>query len=66
VPPDRRLFELWHYGAKRCRVSPREAPAPFAVVISDGEASEQRTFDDHETAIAYAVEQLRLATTTHS
>ena len=57
------MFELWHYGSKRCRMTPRDGQPPFAVTIHDGTAlASQRTFDDHEEAITYAVDELRRAT----
>ena len=61
---ERRLFELWHYGTKRCRMTPREGQRPFMVTVHDGEKlAVERAFEDHDSACAYAVEQLRLATT---
>ena len=61
--PERRLFELWHYGGKRCRMTPRDGQPPFSVTIHDGDVlASQRAFDDHDAAIAYAVDELRRAT----
>ena len=61
---ERRLFELWHYGTARCRMTPRDGERPFIVTIEDGETMRvQRAFESHDEACQYAVEQLRLATT---
>ena len=57
------LFELWHYGTKRCRMTPRDGQQPFIVTIHEAEKlMVEHTFDDHDSACAYAIEQLRLAT----
>ena len=61
--PDRRVFELWHFGATRCRMTPREGGPPFRVTIYEGDrVASHQTFDDHDEAITFAVEQLRIAT----
>ena len=60
---ERRLFELWHYGTKRCRMTPRDGQRPFIVAIHDGESViVERAFEDHDEACTYAIEQLHLAT----
>jgi hypothetical protein len=60
---ERRLFELWHYGTKRCRMTPRDGQRPFMVMVHDAEGPMvERAFEDHDSACAYAIEQLRLAT----
>ena len=64
-PPDSepRLFELWHYGTKRCRMTPRDGQPPFTVVIHDGERQVlERTFGHHDEAVSWAVEELRNTT----
>jgi hypothetical protein len=57
------LFELWHVAGTRCLMTPRDGQRPFTVAIRDGDRLVSlRAFDDHDTAIAFAVEALRLAT----
>jgi len=61
--PDRRVFELWHFGTKRCRMTPRDGGPPFTVTIYDGDrVASDESFNDHDEAISYAVDQLRIAT----
>ena len=57
-------FELWHFGSARCLMSPRDGQAPFTVTVRDGDRLVSlRAFDDQGSAIAFAVEALRVATT---
>jgi hypothetical protein len=58
------LFQLWHFGTKRCVMTPREGPPPFTVGVHDGDALLSQTiFEHHNDAVAFAVEALRAATT---
>jgi hypothetical protein len=44
-------------------MTPREGGPPFTVTVHDGDSiASHQTFDDHDEAIAYAVDQLRIAT----
>jgi hypothetical protein len=54
--------ELWHYGTKRCLMTPAGGNPPFSVALYDGDTLLSRfAFDSYEQAIAFAVEALRIA-----
>src|SRR4051794_36321798 len=50
------VMNLWQYGTKSCRLSSPSDPAPYWVVVTDGDRPfTQRSFDTYDAAIAYAV-----------
>lgn len=62
---DLALLQLWQIGTKTCRLTSATQPAPYWVVLHDGDNRvSQRTFDNHDDATAYAVEELSRATGT--
>jgi hypothetical protein len=57
------LFLFWRYGSLVCRISLTTEPAPYWVVVYDGNAGvQQRSFPTHDEATQYAIEQLRRVT----
>jgi hypothetical protein len=62
MTPDSDLFKLWHFGAKRCLMTPRDGNRPFTVSLYDGDRlTYQRIFEHHDAAVAFAVGALRVA-----
>ena len=60
---DPALVELWHHGASRCLMTITTADLPFLVVVFDGQTERyRRTFQDHNEAVAAAVEELHRVT----
>lgn len=47
-------------------MTPRDGGPPFTVTIYDGDrVTSDQSFDDHDEAISYAVDQLRIATSSN-
>jgi hypothetical protein len=56
------LLRLWQQGTITCLITPATQPAPYRVVIRDGnEPIHQRAFDTHNDAINFALDELRRA-----
>jgi hypothetical protein len=57
------LFQLWQHGTKTCRLTPATDPPPYWVIVHDSDVPVvQTSFEEHDVATAFAVEQLRRAT----
>ena len=59
------LLQLWQYGTKTCRISPTDQPAPYWVIVHDGDKPSARSFPNHNEAVAHAVDELLRATLNH-
>jgi hypothetical protein len=61
APP---TLQLWQHGMLTCRITPVSKPPPYFVVIHDGDdAIADRSFDTHDEALSFALEELRRAKT---
>jgi hypothetical protein len=57
------LIQLWQHGTRTCRITSASEPGPYWVIVHDhGEPAIRRTFDTHDDATAFAVEELRRVT----
>ena len=53
------MIQLWKHGRLICHITPTTAPAPYRVVIFDGEATiAELDFTEQRDALAHALETL--------